>query len=62
MLETKKHLDEEFKQEASNRVRTIKLSNDLGSMYTKNECEVLNNRVKDENRKNAEVRNSLYRI
>lgn len=35
-METKKHMDEEFKQEISNKVRTQKLSNDLGVMYTRN--------------------------
>lgn len=57
MMEAKKHLDEEFKLESSNRVRTKRLSNDLGIMYMRNECEVNNHKLKDENRKIAEVLN-----
>lgn len=61
MMEAKKHLDEEFKLEASNRVRTIRLSNDLGLMYMRNECEVNNHKLKDENKKFSEVLRIVFR-
>lgn len=51
LLEGKKHEDEEAKLQACNRVRSLKLNNDLGFMYMKNQCEELNNRLIAQNKK-----------
>ena len=51
LLNEKKDKDEEMKRELAKKVKTMKINNELGLMYTRNECELTQAKMREHNRR-----------